>query len=300
MQTLPRLLADKLSRRPLASLLRCCPDKNEQQQQQQQHQLQRDDDEEMAAAEEFVKSCLNETFVEVNRDAPRSKALRGGSTASVALRINDKLFVANAGDSQTMLVRSTSNGGGENSDNDNNVQNEIMYRTRRDKPHLPDERARIEGMGGKIHVPPKFPAGSRVIVFSKAASPPEHIGLAMSRSIGDWEWKAVGVTAEPIVDVVDVSYVDKVVVNNNRTSSSSTVDDKNNIANGDNNSFLFLIAASDGVWDMRRPELFARRVGTAIRAQNLTSSFLSHLVLDVSPAKKEWYRDDMTIAAIKL
>lgn len=137
---------------------------------------------------------MNETFIEVNDEAPPQNALRGGSTASVTLRIGNKLYIANAGDSQTMLIRTTSsNKPREQKQKQQQVQDEaeILYRTRKDKAHLPEELARIENLGGKVHIPPKFPGGSRVIVYSTAARPPETIGLAMSRSIGDWEWVSV-------------------------------------------------------------------------------------------------------------
>ena len=145
---------------------------------------------------------------------------------------------------------------------------EILYQTRPDKAHLPGEKARIEGLGGKVHVPPRFPNGSRVVVYSSAANPPEPIGLAMSRSLGDWEWKEVGVTAEPIVDVLDYT----------KLSPGS-----------------FLLAASDGVWDSGHTrEFFAKRFQNRIATDGAWKTVVD-LVWDISPKKKEWYRDDMTI-----
>jgi serine/threonine protein phosphatase PrpC len=227
----PRLLADKLNQQA------CC------------------------APDEWIIQQLKDTFVEIDSNAPTS-ALRGGCTGSVTLRLDNRLFVANAGDSRTILANyHTAN------------QTEISYMSRKDKPNLPDERSRIEALGGKIHIPPKNPALSRVVVFSKAASPPESIGLAMSRSIGDQEWTAVGVTAEPLVDVMDVS---------NLTRS-------------------FVVAASDGLWDLRRPQFFAKQFGASLYADG------SHplvecveTILKVSPQEKEWYRDDITAIAIKV
>lgn len=83
------------------------------------------------------------------------------------------------------------------------------------------------------------------------------------------------------------------------------------------------MAASDGMWGTRRPEFLAKRIGETIRqyyssrsrgdssaaapATPITTSsslFLyrafRQLVLDVSPMKKEWYRDDMTLAFVLL
>ena len=121
------------------------------------------------ARDKDILKALNETFVETDIYAPPN-ALKGGATATVSLRIGSKLYVANAGDSQTILVAADSS---------------IAYMTRKDKALLPDERSRIEALGGKIFVNPQNV--SRVVVYSVTAR--EAIALAMSRSIGDWEWK---------------------------------------------------------------------------------------------------------------
>ena len=122
--------------------------------------------------EEIVR-ILNETFVEVDIYAPPN-ALKGGCTGSVTLRRGSKLYIANVGDSQTIVVSYNFSHG-----------ISIPYMTRKDKATLPEEKARIEGLGGNIHVEPKTNF-SRVTVWSVTER--EHIGLAMSRSIGDWEW----------------------------------------------------------------------------------------------------------------
>jgi serine/threonine protein phosphatase PrpC len=230
-QEFPRRLAEKLNQRP------CC------------------------ASDEWIIQQLKDTFVEVDKTAPQN-AWRGGCTGTVTLRMGHKLFVANAGDSRTILGDYKGSGKEVN----------ISYTSRSDKPNLPDERARIEGLGGKIHIPAKNPFLSRVVVFSKAATPPEPIGLAMSRSIGDWEWKLVGVTAEPLVDIFDLS---------NQTHS-------------------FLVAASDGLWDLRRPQFFAKQFGESFYGGGRNPMVACvETILQVSPQKKEWYRDDITVIVIR-
>lgn len=222
----------------------------------------------------WIQQQLNETFLQVNQELPPFSALRGGCTASVTLRLGSKLFVANAGDSRTILVHRNPK------DDVVAAAVDIPYLSRFDKAHLPDERARIEGLGGNIHIPPDHPSGARVVVYSASAKPPEPIGLAMSRSLGDWEWKEVGVTAEPIVDVIDLS--DYFPVSAVAPSA------------------LFLLAASDGVWDMRvKPEFFARRVSERISSDGPLKTVVD-VILDVSPAKKEWYRDDMTLLYVAI
>lgn len=209
----------------------------------------------------WIRKLLNETFLEVNQELPPFAALRGGCTAAVALRLGSKLYVANVGDSRIILVQESSQ-----TTSAAATKFRIPYLSRRDKANLPEERARIEKLGGKIHIPPHNPNGSRVIVYSAAAKPPEAIGLAMSRSLGDWEWKAVGVTAEPVMDVIDLHQYPNV----------------------------FLLAASDGIWDMRCPEFFAQRFHDRLASDGPFQTVVD-IVRDVSPAQKEWYRDDMTL-----
>ena len=222
-------------------------------------------------SDEWIQQQLNETFLEVNEEAPPMSALRGGCTASITLRIDSKLYFANAGDSRTILV------------NYQNPQNApIIYMTRFDKAHLPDERARIESMGGSIHTPKDHPNGSRVIAFSVSNIPHEPIGLAMSRSIGDWEWKPGGVIAEPITKTVDVAFVEGVA----------------------SDSKLLLLAASDGVWDYRQqPDFYAKRFGQVLFPQTKQTphglfSQMKNVFLEVTPTNEEWYRDDMTALVV--
>lgn len=254
MGLLPRILAEKLNNRP------CCQ------------------------PEDWIRQQLNETFLEVNARVPLEHARRGGCTASITLRLGSKLYFANVGDSRTILVHVPAVDADENNDNNHNNNPaivEIPFQTRPDKANLPEERARIEAAGGNIHIPPKFPNGARVIVFSNFATPPEPVGLAMSRCLGDVEWKEVGVIAEPIVDVVDLGPFQ------NRKNPHGQ---------------LFVLAASDGVWDMRpKREFFARYFHEHLIKDGDSSSnrepfeTVTDLIWDVSPRKKEWYRDDMTI-----
>lgn len=203
---------------------------------------------------EWIKQQINATFHEINDELPPFSGLRGGCTVSVSIRMGTALYIANAGDSRTLVV-------GENG--------LILYSTRRDKAHLPDERARIEAMGGIVRIPPKFPNDSRVMVFSTANKPPEMIGLAMSRSLGDWEWKEVGVIAEPIIDIMDLSPEENTV---------------------------FVLAASDGVFDLRKPEFYAKELYERIYIQHMDPlKSIFDIFVTVTPKVKSWYRDDMTM-----
>lgn len=208
--------------------------------------------------DEWIVKALKDTFVEVDAEAPPS-ALLGGCTASVTLQRGNRLFIANTGDSRTIVVSTSDD------------TEEVSYMTRKDKPHLPDEHERITKLGGKVHIPPQNPMLSRVIVYSDAAH--DQIGLAMSRSIGDWEWGAVGVTAEPLVDVLNV----------------------------DNLTNAFVLAASDGLWDVRRPQFVAKHFADSFyRHGKSPLATCQDMIQKASPVKENVYRDDITIIAMKI
>ena len=206
----------------------------------------------------WIIEAMKNTFVEVDIEAPPN-AMRGGCTASVTLRRGNKIFVANAGDSRTFIVTVSS-------DNE-----ELHYSSRKDKPNLPDERERISKLGGKIHIPEQNPMLSRVIVYSTVAR--EQVGLAMSRSIGDWEWGVVGVTAEPLVDVIDVS----------------------KLANA------FVLSASDGLFDRRRPQFVAKHFADSFyRHGDSPIATCQDMIKLASPTNETLYRDDITIVVMKI
>uniref|UniRef100_A0A7S2YLI8 PPM-type phosphatase domain-containing protein n=1 Tax=Entomoneis paludosa TaxID=265537 RepID=A0A7S2YLI8_9STRA len=237
----------------------------------------------------WIQQQLNDTFHEVNEEAPPTSALRGGCTASISLRLGSKLFLANVGDSRTVVVQYSKSA----DPHSHKPKVEITASTRLDKAHLPDEQARIERMGGKVHIPPQHPQQSRVIVYSVAAIPHEPIGLAMSRSLGDWEWKPDGVIAEPLVQVIQLPEHSQQQQENHEIGT-------------------FLLAASDGVWDSRvRLEFFAERFGSILFSHGEQSansmeaimgfwSKLQTLFVEIAPTNPKWYRDDMTAIVVKL
>jgi len=208
-----------------------------------------------------IIQALNHTFLEVDATAPPTRAVTGGCTGSVTLRLGQKLYIANAGDSRTIVVTQNENG-----------EFNIPHMTTLDKAHLPEERARIEGKGGKIRHPPNNPFASRVWIRSSITN--GQMGLAMSRSLGDWDWGAVGVTAEPRIDILSIQ----------------------NLTNG------FLLAASDGMWDARRPQFFAKLFGNALiqypSIHPMTACY--DAIQKSSPKNESRYRDDITMIFLSL
>ena len=217
--------------------------------------------------DEAIVKALNKTVVEVDIYAPPNFLL-GGSTASITLRRGSKLYIANTGDSKTAVVSlpSTKSLGRPLTPEDTS----IVYKTREDKATLPNEYARIKALNGTIHINPKT-NDSRVVLLSAAAR--DTIGLAMSRSLGDWEWKAVGVTAEPLIDIIDLS----------------------------KHPNAFLIAASDGMWGMRRDQYFAKQFSESFYVGKKRPLFqVWDVIKKITPKVQKGYRDDMTAIIVKL
>jgi serine/threonine protein phosphatase PrpC len=121
--------------------------------------------------EEQTRVALIETFQQLDKTAPAD--ISGGCTASVILQLDTKVYIANAGDSVSFLAVYHSN---------TNITS-VIYKSREDKPTLPDERKRVERMGGQVYAPEQ--GTSRVLYTDPMTG--YQSGLAMSRSIGDWE-----------------------------------------------------------------------------------------------------------------
>jgi len=230
-----------------------------------------------------VEQALKEAFIESDENAPEAYAMNGGSTASVILRLGRKIYFANTGDSTTFVA----------SYNRRTGETKVVHRNRKDKPHLPEERARIEASGGKVRSPPDHPIQARVIAYNSVKK--ELVGLAMSRSIGDWEHGTVGVIATPIVDVLD---------------------DENDILRGGNDGGdeveAFVVVGSDGLFDARQPQFVANHLakslfGKETEVTGLPGGDRDHPIVECSkligiatPQDPTRYRDDITLLLLRL
>lgn len=146
-------------------------------------------DEDSLEDEKHVKQALINAFLEINLTLP-SKAI-GGSTASVLLQRNKKIYAANLGDSRSFIATHSSK----------TKEVKVLYITAEHLCHLPEERARIESKGGEVvMVDTEGDGDSRIYYLDPSCDKKKSIG--MSRSIGDWDAKPFGVSADPTVDVV--------------------------------------------------------------------------------------------------
>ncbi|KAJ1621784.1 phosphatase 2C-like domain-containing protein [Pavlovales sp. CCMP2436] len=113
-----------------------------------------------------------------------------GTTAVVAVMIENKLIVANAGDSRAVLARRTASG-----------QIVAVDLSEDQKPDTPAEMARITKKKGFVSPPEEEWGGpARVWLDANMTLP----GLAMARSIGDHMVTAIGVIAEPEILEFDI------------------------------------------------------------------------------------------------
>ena len=225
--------------------------------------------------EKIVKS-MEEAFLQVDRTAPARPS--GGCTASVILQMGPKLYIANAGDSISFIVvhRASTN------------VTKIVYMSREDKPELPEERERIERMGGRVLLPDGFGATSRAVYFDTSTGSPS--GLAMSRSLGDWDAGEVGVIPDPIVNVVDL----KKLIQQSRWSDE------------DDDVHIFAVSVSDGMTDFVDPQTIAKELVPALFEPNgyhpLTACerLISMAASGWQRARDGTYRDDIAISVQKI
>lgn len=243
-----------------------------------------------------IVKALKETFVEMDHEVPPDAANDGGSTASVIYRVGSKLFFANAGDSLSFLAlhnKKTSSSSslsvgraGTGAGAGAGTTTKIVHKNRYDKAHLPEEKERIERLGGHIMIPPAHPFMSRVNAFYPNAK--DVMSLAMSRSIGDWPHGKIGVIPDPIVDVVSLDELYE-------KELSSTLPSKEDME-------LFVVSSSDGLYDHRRPQFVADHIATSLfgeNSDNLATQCMN--IIDLATPKGPLrYRDDITLMALRV
>lgn len=243
--------------------------------------------------EEAIQKAIRETFQQIHDTIPRTTEASGGSTGSIVFQLGTMLYIANVGDSTSVLATY--------SERDDRV--EVITVTRDDKPDLPEERARIEQMGGRVYIPADLEKESARVLVVNPTTGRVTGGLAMSRAIGDED--VVGVIATPTVQVLDLSLIietaSQICVENDEaaeeTSCMSTEKDKIHV---------FSCSATDGLMDYTSPRDVAEAFATAFYRNDgphpLTVA--EDLILQAARGWNEemdgQYRDDIAVAAMKI
>jgi serine/threonine protein phosphatase PrpC len=208
--------------------------------------------------DDVIIKALKETFCEIHESL--SPASVGGCAASCILKFNTKIYVANVGDCMSIICAMKKG-----------KAPHIVFQTRRDIPELPEERERIERMGGAV-------VSGRVAYRDREGR--MRPGLAMSRSIGDSDM--IGVIAEPIVHVLDMRQL--------------VADEENH---------FLCISATDGMSDCIPPTEVAGSLANAFHGNDCDSLIAAQdLVLRAAQVWKTktggLYRDDITIVACSI
>lgn len=140
-----------------------------------------------------VRKAFQDSFWDAHRQGPLVHD--SGCTSSVVLRLDQTLYFANAGDSRCMLIHAEPSG----------VVN-ITHITKQHKPNDPIECQRITASGCVVIDPIPFHDSSARVVESLDGT---GLALAMSRSLGDYDFEHCGVIPEPTVTSVDLYTYDK-------------------------------------------------------------------------------------------
>ena len=233
-----------------------------------------------------IERAMKETFLAVDdalTDEPSIDPMFAGTTACVVLLQNQRLTIANAGDSRAVCGRRKSPTTNHHSNHHHN--NEVLLLSTAVKtaalfpyvaidlshdqnPDVPAEMARIQAAGGYVSLPPGPGLSARVWLDPRCTQ----IGLAMSRSIGDHAISTVGVIAEPEVTYHDITEEDE-----------------------------FFIVASDGVWEFLDSTEAVNIVGN-----NLHRGSTKACQALIEAASARWYeeegayRDDITAIVVRL
>ena len=182
-----------------------------------------------------------------------------GTTCNLIFQFNHHLVCFNVGDSRCIVVYDQ--GGGTNQG--------ILPLSQDHKPNLPEEQARINQYSGVVDYLKDFDGNNigPARVFKADSSFP---GLAMSRSLGDFEAKACGVIPNPQIIEYDIQ-------SNTR----------------------YLLVCSDGVWEFLSNEN-VRNLANLYYANNQINEFCTQLIAEATLVWKQMQlvRDDITVVCV--
>lgn len=193
-----------------------------------------------------LRGALTAAYQEI--DDVAASVSGAGCTATSVLRVGNRLYHINTGDSQSFLGYSVRGSRGDA------ATTGVAFLTKEHKPHLPEEKARIESMGGTVMLPPPAPPGIKMALSSRVlALLPNgmQLGLAMSRSLGDVEAGKMGVIATPEITTLNLLEIRDEIAAKYAGADPDDID-------------LFVVVASDGIFDHVEPAEVARVLASAL------------------------------------
>ena len=220
---------------------------------------------------ERVEEALIQAFESANADVIALLGSKGmgvrasGTTMVAAFWKGANLWTANLGDSRCLVATQ--------------VDKKVVFATTDHKPDSPHERARIEAAGGDVRVPVYADDSmgvARVFLHSQ-----HYPGLAISRTMGDYAAKSIGVIPTPEVNRISLDASKK----------------------------PFVLLATDGVWEFLETHLVAATMATTLMTST-PSTAIRQLQAEAWAAWKEvegvadsdefFFCDDLTSLLIQL
>ena len=180
-----------------------------------------------------------------------------GSTCVFVIQLGEHIICANIGDSRAILVY------------EKNGQNKIFELSHDSKPDVPEEKKRIEILGGVVDRV-KDENGEKTGPYRVYMKNSEQPGLAMSRSFGDKKAKFCGVI--PIPDIIEYNL---------------------------KYNYKYMVICSDGVWEFMSNEE-VMKMGDKYFYQNDINEFCKQLLKHSTEIweREEEYMDDITIVVV--
>ena len=182
-----------------------------------------------------------------------------GTTCNIVFQFNKHLVCASVGDSRGILIYDKGD-----------KKNEGIFPLSTDhKPDLPGEIDRIKSHGGVVEQIVDN-EGNKVGPQRVWKAGLNYPGLAMSRSLGDFEAKEAGVISSPQITEYTISHLSK-----------------------------YMIICSDGVWEFIQNEQ-VRDLGNAFIIKNDVGGFCTELVKFAMHSWEQFdiIRDDITVVCV--
>ena len=181
-----------------------------------------------------------------------------GSTCVLVIQLGDHLICSNIGDSRAILIYEENN------------ENKIFELSYDSKPDVPEEKKRINLMGGTVDKVTDE-NGEKTGPYRVYIKNMDQPGLAMSRSFGDKKAKSCGVIPYPDINEYNLN----------------------------NNYCKYMVICSDGVWEFLSNEE-VMEIGNKYYNQNNMNDFCKELLKKSTEMweSEENYMDDITIVVV--
>ena len=208
---------------------------------------------------EFITQTFKNADLEMIKDTEFDHDF-SGTTCNLVFQFNKHLLCASVGDSRGIIIYDQNN---------TNTNQGIFHISNDHKPNLPQEYERILQSGGIVDkLTDQF--GCKVGPYRVYRNGLTYPGLAMSRSLGDFQAKDCGVITEPEIIEYNVSHNSK-----------------------------YMVICSDGVWEFLSNEQ-VRDLGNKFFNKGELGNFCSQLVKEAVHAweTRDIIRDDITVVCV--